>query len=145
LTAIGDRVLVGYQDGSAELVPLEEGSVTGRVALGQTAAGAVSIAAEGPRGTVVLGWATGDVGLWSSASGRRLLSGRLPAAVVHVLAEGDRLHLATELGHHATLSLGPFLADRCALLDEVWQREPTTWDGQRVVRRLPPEDHPCAR
>jgi hypothetical protein len=55
-----------------------------------------------------------------------------------------RLQVGTNLGGVRTFDLSPLVADRCAVLREVWATSPVSWERGQAVPRPPPNDHPCA-
>ena len=66
------------------------------------------------------------------------------AAWRHVLVENARLYAGTEFGQRLAWRLSDFLAERCAVLREIWAEIPFTWEGGRAVATPPPVDHECA-
>jgi WD40 repeat protein/serine/threonine protein kinase len=142
LAATPLTVAVGYRDG-AVLLHAEDG-VTAPRALADVPAAPATTFAAGPRGTLAVGFASGDVGLWTPA-GAPLFRTHLHGAVSHLLLEGDWLHAVTELGSHGSFDLGVLREDYCAMLTRVARSVPVVWrDGHAERAELPPE-HPCAR
>jgi WD40 repeat protein len=101
--------------------------------------------AQGPRGTLVASFFSGEVGIWELQSGARIDHVRLNGVPRQLFFEKQRLHVATDQGDHRIWDLGPLYAERCPLLRRVWREVPVVWEGGRAVRRPPPEGHPCSR
>jgi WD40 repeat protein len=144
VAATADRVVLGYKDGSIEVIAREAGaSFEAPRFEGVQACPPVRIEV-GPAGTLVAAYASGFVGLWSLESGERLEWARLHGAAVHVLVSGTSVAVATELGQWLTWDLGIFTRPRCDLLGEIWSRVPVAWEAGHPVRRAQPPDHECA-
>ncbi len=97
----------------------------------------------GPMDTLIVGHASGALGLWSLADGARLYSSRLHGPVVHLLLAGHRLIAATELGSYHTFDLSAFHLDHCELLQRAWKTIPVVWEDARPMLRGRPSDHSC--
>jgi WD40 repeat protein len=135
--------LVGYRDGALEVwTPPPDPRRLPILFEGTPSSPPVSIE-PGPQGTVAVGYASGDVGLWDLADGKRLGHTTLHGPVSHLLLEGSALYAATELGRSVRWDLGSFLRDRCDLLRELWDRVPIVWADGRAVLEMPPPNHPC--
>src|SRR5262249_32676894 len=100
---------------------------------------------EGPMNTLIVGYASGALGIWNQTDGTRLAYTRLHGAVVHLLIEDHKLYAATELGDSLVWDLGAFYRDYCELLKDVWAQVPVVWEGGDVVAQPPPTDHACHR
>jgi len=137
------QLAVGNQDGNVELVDRRTKGV--RRTLKQVPSSAVVRMLAGPRQTLVLGYANGLVGIWSLATGERLIETLLHGPVEHLHLEGGRLYALTALGDHTALDLRVFTRSYCPLLDEIWGEVKTVWEGGRPVLRPPPAWHECAR
>jgi hypothetical protein len=98
----------------------------------------------GPMGTVVAGFADGHVGIWNLEDGDLLDQTRLHGAAVHLLLDGTRLIMASELGDHRVMDLEAFHASHCALLRRIWKAVPVVWERGRSRLREPPAHHRCA-
>jgi WD40 repeat protein len=141
LTLRGDRLLLGFSDGAVQVLDL-----TGReplLHLQDTPAAEVISLASGPAGTAVVGYTSGDVGLWSTRDGTRLRAAHLHGAVADVMLEDRDLVVATELGGHLHWDLGLLYRDRCAVLRQVWTDVELAWERGAPVHRPPPADHAC--
>src|SRR4030095_9846597 len=99
----------------------------------------------GPRGTVIVGYSGGVVGMWALADGKRLGQALLHGPVVHLLLEDQQLYAATELGQHLTWDLGVFYRDYCSLMREIWSEVPVVWSNGRPVAAAAPTDHVCSQ
>jgi WD40 repeat protein len=143
---VGGRVALGYRDGNIELVADGDGARRAGFSLEDVPASPVERMVAGPMNTLVVGFASGHLGLWDLTTGKRLHHARLHGPVVHLelVDRGARLYAATELGSHLVWRLGPLLKGYCELLREVWRDVPVVWEQGRPVRRAPPRDHPCA-
>ncbi|MEM6989869.1 MAG: protein kinase [Myxococcota bacterium] len=139
----GDVLVLGFRDGHLSFEP----SASSTAADTRTAEGAPASAVErivaSPQGVVAAGFANGEVGMWSVASGRRLAKGRLHGRVAHLAVDGAFLFAATDLGHVLRWDLDVLLDDYCTVLREVWDRVPVVWADGRVVVEPPPRDHGC--
>lgn len=142
LAATPLHVVVGYRDG-AVVLHAEDGVSPPRALADVPAAPATTFAA-GPRGTLAVGFASGDVGLWTTA-GVPLFRSHLHGAVSRLLLEGDGLHAVTELGSHASFDLGVLREDYCTMLARVVRSVPVVWRDGRAERAGLPDGHPCAR
>ena len=139
-----DWLVLGFADGSLDVVSTAAGRSKPAIYFEETTASAVVRIVEGPMGTVIAGFANGLLGIWSLETGARLADARLHGPVVHLRLEQGRIYAATELGDHLVWDLGIFHRDYCALLREVWQGVPVVWEsGLPVVRERPPR-HRCA-
>jgi hypothetical protein len=94
---------------------------------------------------VVLGFASGVVGLWSLENGQRLEHGRIHGPVIHLVLKGTRLYAATGLGDHLVWDLGLFYETYCAVLREVWAEVPIVWENGLPALRAAPAAHRCRR
>lgn len=97
----------------------------------------------GPHGTVVASTLSGAVGVWDQATGERLDAFQLHGTAAAVVVDGERVHVISRLGDHATLDLSVLGQKRCALLHAVWDEVPATWRGGQQVLEGPPANHPC--
>jgi len=140
VTRLGRQVVVGNQDGNVELI--RDGGTP--QALKQVPSSAVVRMCPGPAGTLVVGYASGLVGIWDVGSGNRLIDLRLHGPVEHLHQEGARLYAITSLGDRAVLDLRDFSEDYCTLLAELWREVAAVWEQGRAQLRPPPPGHPCA-
>jgi len=141
---LGDRLALGHPDGSLELRPQGAGTGAGPLSLQPASASPVLRLLAGPPGSLVAGHADGTLGLWSLEDGELLEATRLHGPIVELRLEAGRLRAATALGDARDWDLSALLAERCALLGEVWRRTPAAWRGGRLQRAGPPPGHPCA-
>ena len=142
LARVGRTLILGFRDGTIETASLAGGADSRRL---DGPPSAVTRLAVGPRGTVVAGFESGQVGLWSLRSGEHLLGVRLHGPVAHLQRAGARVHAATDLGDRLSLDLHVFDLAYCDLLREVWRRAPTVWEDGLPVVRPPPAGHRCRR
>ena len=144
LALVGGRVVVGYASGDMGIGPASGGAIKG-LALDHTPASPVVAMAAGPRGTIIVGFANGQFGLWHLKDGKRLDHGRLHGPVIHLLVKDQKLYAASELGDHMVRDLSPLYKERCALMNDVWERVPVVWSGGAAVNAAPKKAHPCTR
>ena len=144
LAIMGDKLFVGYANGSLSQGGLASGEIVA-ASLEHTPSSPVVAMATGPRGTLIAGYANGELGMWQLKNGKRLDHARLHGPVVHLLVKDQKLYAATELGDHLVRDLSPLYKDRCALMDDVWKRVPVVWSSGAAVKQAPPTDHPCIR
>jgi len=143
VTAIGHTaagIVVGHRDGQLQLLG------SSNLAAGRFEAVASSPVVRivaGPRGTLAVGYANGEVGLWDAGRGARLLHGRLHGPVVHLLFEAGGLYASSELGQSLRWDLAVLLRERCDLLREIWSQVPVIWAKGRALSRPVPVAHPC--
>ncbi len=145
---VGPWLALGQGNGAVDLVPLPADVATAGPARRSVTTNhpdsAVVRILEGPNGSLIVGHANGFVGVWDLRNGVLLTHAQLHGPVVHLLARGDKLHAASDLGDHAVLDLSVARMDYCALLQQVWQRVPVIWDAGAARMTLPPSDHRCA-
>ena len=144
LTKIGDYAAVGYRDGNIELLPLY-GDAKPELAFEQAPSSPAVRMLAGPMNTLIVGYANGTFGVWNLRDGTRLGQGRLHGPVRHLLFEGGKLYVASELGSSLVWDLSVLSTGYCELLREVWGAVPVGWAEGRAVRRPPPEGHRCLR
>jgi WD40 repeat protein/serine/threonine protein kinase len=137
-------VAAGFRDGNVELLQLTSGARRQGRTLEEVPSSPVTRILDGPKGTLILGFANGVVGIWDRADGKRLKHARIHGPLVHLLLQGRKLYAATALGQHLVWDLGVFFDSRCQLLREVWGRVPVVWEGGHPTLRPPPPGHPCA-
>ena len=148
LSRAGGWLVLGYRDGNVELVELSTRRRRAGFTLEEAPASPVERIHEGPMNTLVVGFASGHLGLWDATTGRRLHHARLHGPVVHLELEGPggpRLFAATELGSHLVWDLGPLRESYCNLLRDVWRAVPVVWERGKPVQRPPPGGHRCNR
>ncbi|RLB62390.1 MAG: hypothetical protein DRI90_09170, partial [Deltaproteobacteria bacterium] len=139
------QLVVGYRDGSLELLSVSpgDGGSRQRLSFQHTPSSAPVRILAGPRATVIVGFAGGSLGIWSQVDGARLVDARLHGRVVHLLHADGRLFAATDLGGHLAWDMRAFHQDDCELLRDVWRSVPIVWEHGRPVLREPPRDHRC--
>jgi hypothetical protein len=145
LLELGDAFVIGFENGSLELVPKRTDAEAPRVTFEDVPAGAVTRLLAGPRGTMIAGYSDGFVGIWLLDTGARVDRVLLHGPVDALVLEGDRLLIGTELGDAAVVDLAPFYREYCEQLRDVWRAVPTEWEDGEAVRRPVPKGHACAR
>ena len=147
LTRCSGWLAMGFEDGNVELMPARPPGKgeTKRSSyyLEATPSSPVVRLMEGPSGTLVAGYSSGAVGIWNVEDGSRLHLDKLHGPVVHMLLQGGRLYLASELGDHLVLDLRVFGLDHCQLLRQVWKGVPVVWKDGRPQMGARPVDHRC--
>ncbi len=146
----------GSRPGLTALAPLERGLVVGfgdggliierggeRRSLTAGSAGVVRLA-PGPDDLLAVGHADGLLRLVSIVNGAVLHEVRLHGPVIHLRWRQGILYAGSELGESAVLDLSSMQRPYCAFLRAIWAAVPFVWEDGRVIRRAPPEDHPCA-
>jgi WD40 repeat protein/serine/threonine protein kinase len=136
---IHGKPLAGYEDGSFKVLDKDAKGIPFEL----TPASAVRRLASGPANTVVVGYASGEIGLWSLHSGRKLLSARLQGSVEHLLVTDGVVYAASELGDHTIMDVRSLRRPACSLLRDVWAQVPVVWDRGYARRQGPPADHRC--
>ena len=145
LLRVDGWIVMGFAEGSIEIVPVDPKKKKPTFAFEGVPSSAVTRMAEGPAGTLVVGYANGVVGIWSIRNGTQLHRARLHGSVVHLVMKGGKLYAATDLGDHAVMDLDIFHKPWCELLREVWRQVPVAWEKGLPERRQPSVDHECAR
>ncbi|MBW1808155.1 MAG: hypothetical protein JRJ87_08170, partial [Deltaproteobacteria bacterium] len=98
---------------------------------------------EGPRGTLVLGYANGQVGIWDLENGARLEIAKLHGPLTHLRIHQQKLYAVTELGDYLVWDLSIFRADYCSLVRSLWDKVPVVWQAGRPTLLPRPEEHRC--
>jgi hypothetical protein len=144
-----ERLALGYANGNIELLQTQAPATTVGTAaksnhtFEQTFATSVTRIFGGPMDTLIAGFASGALGMWSWRDGKQLAAGRIHGPIEHLLLEKQKLYAASSLGQHLVWNLSPLYAEHCALLREVWQRVPVVWQDGRAVVEAPPPNHAC--
>jgi len=137
------RIIQGHKSGRVDVVPAQK-SHGPELSLKQTPANQVTAIAEGPRGMIIAGFGNGEFGIWEPDTGSKIDSASLHGSVTHLLPDGDKLYVVTELGDSIVWDLGVFHADYCELMGQIWKKVPVIWEAGRPVVRPPPITHLCA-
>ena len=139
---VGERFAVGYHDGNMTLFASDARTPpTSRFE--QTPSSAVVSIVEGPKSTLIAGYASGTVGIWFATNGAALMHRRLHGPVRHLLLNNDMLYAATELGQHLVWDLRVFSRRYCDLLQSIWNTVAVTWRDGRAHHAPIPDGHPC--
>jgi len=142
---IGDGLVLGFSDGNLEIVPAGSGGgVRTTFTFEDVPSSPPTVARAGPQGTLVVGYASGLIGLWNPDNGQRLIADRLHGPVAHVALDGDALVAASELGDQRLIDLSVFQRPYCELMEEVWDDVPVVWRDGLPVQSPPDPAHPCA-
>jgi len=140
---VAGSLVLGFADGNLEIVGAGEGGLRTTFTFEDVPSTPPTVVREGPLGTLVVGYASGLVGLWNPDNGQRLIAERLHGPVAHVALEGSRLVAASELGDQRTIDLTVFQRPYCDLLREVWADVPVVWRDGLPVPASPDPGHRC--
>jgi WD40 repeat protein len=140
----GAFLVIGYRDGNLEVQPLDRSVRHRPVTFEDVPPSPVTRLIPGPMDTLVVGFASGMVGLWNLRDGTRLHHGQIHGPVTHLVLAGSRLVAASELGQHLVWDLDVFQVDHCALLRQVWAQVPVAWEEGLPVIRAAPSGHRCS-
>ena len=147
LTRVGDLLVLGFQEGSIQLVSLEAAAPDAGPHDDFNFEGVPSSSVRrflsGPMDTLVAGYDNGFLGIWSLHSGTLLHHFRLHGPIEHLLFDDETLYAVTALGDRQTLDLGVLGRNYCDLMREVWDAVPVLWSEGRAVSQEPPTDHEC--
>ncbi|MFH2008090.1 MAG: protein kinase [bacterium] len=138
-----ELLILGHRDGTIELAPRARRGKLRHRPLENTPARPVTHLAEGPQGTLAVGFQDGTAGLWNRNTGTLLARRRLHGPVHLLRRIGRRLYVATELADTASIDLTIFHQDDCSVMRRIWAAFPATWDRGRAVRRPRPRKHRC--
>jgi WD40 repeat protein/serine/threonine protein kinase len=136
---MGQGWLIGSGDGTLEVVAEHGETATLQMAdvLG------LEWVRPGPANTVIGAFMQGQVGIWHVPTRELLYQIKLNGRPIHVLEQGGKLYVASDLGDSRMIDLRALVTDRCELLREVWQRVPVAWEAGRPRVTAPPSDHVC--
>ena len=144
LTRVDGRLALGFRDGNIQLMSgATRGDRRKTLTFEDVPASEVVRMLPGPKGTLVAGFANGQLGIWSLDNGARLRHSRLHGAVRHIALAGGKLLAATELGDHMALDLSTFRLAYCELLRQVWKEVPVLWENGLPVKRAAGKGHAC--
>ena len=143
LTRVEGRLALGFRDGNIELLGDARGPGNNKLTFEDVPASKVVRLLAGPKGTLVAGFANGQLGIWSLDNGARLRRSRLHGAVRHIALAGGKLLAATELGDHLSLDLSTFDLAYCDLMQRVWKEVPVMWENGLPIKRAPLPGHQC--
>ncbi len=142
IAAIAGGLVAGYGAGGFQFLASGPGA-SNRTEFEDVPASAVTRVAAGAGGTAVVGFASGELGVWDPHNGGRLHRWKLHGAITDAAWSGGRLLVASELGDHLDVDLSVYECDRCEVLREVWAGVPLVWEeGHPVALDIPP-DHAC--
>jgi WD40 repeat protein len=143
----GRWLVLGFEDGAVERISADSGGTrTGTpTPLTDLPSSGVTRMLPGPRETLIVGFASGLLGIWDLRSGERLDSAWLHGPVVHLRLVRDRVYAATELGDQGQLLLEGYRTDYCKLLHQVWDSVPVVWQGGLLRLQPPDEHHRCQK
>ena len=143
LTRVEGRLALGFRDGNIELLRDARSPGNNKLTFEDVPASKVVRLLAGPKGTLVAGFANGQLGIWSLDNGARLRRSRLHGAVRHIALAGGKLLAATELGDHLSLDLSTFDLAYCDLMRRVWKEVPVMWENGMPIKREPVKGHRC--
>lgn len=134
---------VGYQDGDFALLPLNTREPIPAFTFEETPRSSVQKIIDGPRGTLIAGYANGMVGIWNTENGARLTTLQLHGPVIHLQRRGTKLDVGTELGDYRVMDLSAFYLNYCELIHQIWRKITVVWENGVPVARPPSRNHPC--
>jgi len=137
VAGVDDVIVVGYRDGhvarlAGDGLPFDD-----------TPNAIPTTIIGGPGDSVIVGYGSGQVGMWPITGGGRLLEGRLHGSVRHLRVVDQHMHTISDLGGTLSWNLEAFYRPKCDLLRTVWRSVAVVWAGGRAVVRAPPANHPC--
>jgi serine/threonine protein kinase/WD40 repeat protein len=138
-TTMGQGWLIGYDDGAVEVVQAQGASAS---LLMDNVLGPEWVQ-PGPGDTVIGAFRQGHVGIWHVPTHELLVRIKLNGRPLHVLEQGGKMYVASDLGDSRVIDLRTLDVDRCELLREVWRRVPVAWEAGRPRGSAPPSDHVC--
>ncbi|MFH0900352.1 MAG: hypothetical protein V2A73_06965, partial [Pseudomonadota bacterium] len=142
---IDDWLVVGFNEGQIDLLPLLVGQKKPSLVFAETDTTAVVNLHKGPMGTLIAGYASGMLGIWELKNGTILYRQKLHGPVRHLLLVGTKLYAATEVGDYTVLDLAVLEQPYCELVRRLWNDVPVVWENGLPVVRAPPTHHRCAR
>jgi len=138
-----DRLALGFEDGNIEVVSLSHKER--KQYFKDVASSPVMQMLEGPRGTLIVGYANGQLGIWNFKTGLRLYLSRLHGPVRHLQIRKGTLYAASELGDKLVFDLSAFQKKYCDLVRDVWQKVPVVWESGSPTLRSAPDNHQCSK
>jgi WD40 repeat protein len=144
LTQIGAQIVIGRPQRNITLLGTSDGEPASVARFVRASPSAPTRMAAGPRGTLLIGYGDGTVALSDPVDGALLFEERLHGPVTHLFSDDGVVYAASELGDALSWDLSVLTADRCAVLQAMWQRVPVSWEQGEAVVRPPPSEHPCA-
>ncbi|MFH0901564.1 MAG: hypothetical protein V2A73_13130, partial [Pseudomonadota bacterium] len=141
----GRLLVVGYDAGDLDLQPIDPATAKPTFSFEETIPAVVERIVEGPRRTLVVGYTSGHLGIWSLETGKRLRHYKLHGPVVHLLVDDENRHLyaATELGDYRAIDLTALYQDYCELLRDIWNNVPVVWQEGMPALEATPASHRC--
>ena len=103
-----------------------------------------SVMVLGPAGTLVIGYESGVVGVWSLESHQLLQKTQLRGLILDLSVFDEIVYASSSVGELRAIDLRVLAQLRCDVLREAWETIPVSWVGSRAVLAQPPVDHPCA-
>ena len=147
MARIGAWLVLGFSDGNLTLIPTRRGGGRPTATRSRTSPGSPVIRlVMSPMHTVIVGYESRLVGIWSLENGTRLRWAKLHGPITRLqIGADDKLYVGTELGGELVLDLAIFHMPYCELVKSVWNKVPVVWEGGLPVSRPAPLDHRCAR
>lgn len=143
LGAIGPFPVAGFEEGDFELLP-SHGAEPQACVFADKPSSAVTALLEGSAGVIVVGYANGFLGLWSTDDGSQIYSTRLHGPITYLTRTDASIVAASAMGDHVSLDTSGMERGYCALMREIWSRAPVVWEDGMAVLRDPPSSHRCA-
>ena len=142
VSVASDVVVLGYSDGTVQLVARGDGKVAGPVFEGRFGAAVVRIE-PGPHGLLAAGLANGKVLVRDIETGALLETEHVHGSAIHLAFVGDKLYAASDLEDHMVIDVSVYGRDYCEFMRELWREQPSVWEDGKPVRRGAPVDHRC--
>jgi serine/threonine protein kinase/WD40 repeat protein len=138
---IGDELAI-YHEGRLSLYSLDKKRKERTIAFG----GSTDVAILSKLGTnaIAVGRLDGYFQVWDMQTRRATLTQRLNGAVIHLMKDGHKLYVASELGDYRVVDLSALYEPPCKLMKRVWKSHPVVWTADGAKRRPPPFGHTCA-
>jgi len=128
-------VVIGTNQGTILSYSEAEDATGPPSAMRATPATPVTRIGAGPAGTIVAGFADGEVGLWDMATGAALMNTRLHGRITHLASGPSGLVAASELGQMLRWDLTKLVEPRDEFLHGVRAAVPAVWENGRPVAR----------
>ncbi len=137
LFASGEGYLVGYRDGSVELLPtVDNGEKTGSIVFEGSPGSSVTVFATGMKDLLFAGFENGSIAIWSMSGGNKLLRSRIHGSIRHFAVQGRHLHVFSDLGNHEAFDLSVFHLPYKSLVREIKRKVSVVWMNGRAVSVL---------
>jgi WD40 repeat protein/serine/threonine protein kinase len=146
IAAVGRRWLaLGYNDGRLRIVGRADGRARPGFHTGPRRASGVGRLARGPGRTILAGFTSGAVGIFSARTGELLHLAHLHGALSQLSMEQGKVYAVTELGDQRVWDLSALGMPRCELMRAIWAQVPVIWERGSPRAAAAPPRHACSR